>query len=554
LALADKHWDTNVADGSWSTASNWLEGSVPTPSDNVFISFNDGSHHSITYDGAFSSDLSLSLENLGSGTTGLLLPSSNNLQVGTAHFGGAGRAVVTQFAGDVTVNKAMHLAGAASGQAVYNLHGGNLTASESGHIGEAGVGTFIHTGGKHVGAQWGEIDLGSASGSRGTYHLSDTGEFYPFWLSIGRSGAATFTQTGNTKVSAWGIQIATQGGGSGQYELSGTGSVSAYTEFVGMQGTGTFIHSSGTNSVGGGGLRIGAGPGASGAYVLSGTAILDADEVSIGAGGSFHHTGGGNSARRLMLSAGTYTLDGGTLTVEQATSVDQAGRINYNGGAFSAGSLELVGGSDVILSPGPDKTLRTTAISIDSANNSRVDLADGRAIVDYDADSPLATVQSYIISGYHAGVWDGSGIATCAGDAAHGLGYAEATAVFTSFPSTFGGYGVDDTAVLISYARYGDANLDGIVTLADFNRLASGFGQPGRGWTEGDFNYDGIVNLQDFNRLAANFGLTAAGPDVTPADWAALASAVPEPGVGAVLLTGLAWLGRRSSGRRRHKS
>jgi hypothetical protein len=35
--------------------------------------------------------------------------------------------------------------------------------------------------------------------------------------------------------------------------------------------------------------------------------------------------------------------------------------------------------------------------------------------------------------------------------------------------------------------------------------------------------------LTDFNILAANFGMSTGGPMVTPSDWAALASAVPEP-------------------------
>jgi hypothetical protein len=67
------------------------------------------------------------------------------------------------------------------------------------------------------------------------------------------------------------------------------------------------------------------------------------------------------------------------------------------------------------------------------------------------------------------------------------------------------------------------------VNLADFNKLASNFGQTARFWTEGDFNYDGIVNLADFNLLASNFGLSAAGSEVTPQNWANLAAAVPEP-------------------------
>jgi len=45
------------------------------------------------------------------------------------------------------------------------------------------------------------------------------------------------------------------------------------------------------------------------------------------------------------------------------------------------------------------------------------------------------------------------------------------------------------------------------VNLADFNRLAAGFGATGgASWTQGNFNYDGGVNLSDFNLLASNFG------------------------------------------------
>jgi hypothetical protein len=100
-------------------------------------------------------------------------------------------------------------------------------------------------------------------------------------------------------------------------------------------------------------------------------------------------------------------------------------------------------------------------------------------------------------------------------------------------PAIFGP--VDSTSLILRFTRYGDANLDGTVNLADFNRLAASFGATSNAvWSQGDFNYDAVVNLADFNRLAANFGLGAAGPHVTPGDWAALAAAVPEPGVWAL--------------------
>jgi hypothetical protein len=102
--------------------------------------------------------------------------------------------------------------------------------------------------------------------------------------------------------------------------------------------------------------------------------------------------------------------------------------------------------------------------------------------------------------------------------------------------------------VTVAYTRYGDANLDRVVNLDDFNRLAANFGSANAVWTQGDFNYDGNVNLQDFNRLASNFGLSAAEPEVTPQDWSALAAAVPEPAasLSAIVTAMLPVLRRRS--------
>jgi hypothetical protein len=71
---------------------------------------------------------------------------------------------------------------------------------------------------------------------------------------------------------------------------------------------------------------------------------------------------------------------------------------------------------------------------------------------------------------------------------------------------------VDDTAVLVKYTYYGDANLSGGVTLQDFNRLAANFGGSPRRWVHGDFDFDASVTLPDFNRLAENFGFLGLAP------------------------------------------
>jgi hypothetical protein len=108
----------------------------------------------------------------------------------------------------------------------------------------------------------------------------------------------------------------------------------------------------------------------------------------------------------------------------------------------------------------------------------------------------------------------------------------------------FGGGGatqadVDHLVLNILHKRYGDANLDGLVNLADFNRLATNFGNGCVGWAGGDFDGNDLVGLSDFNILASNFGLPPLSAQPTAQEWSALAAAaaaVPEP------IAGMNWL------------
>src|SRR4029434_1964508 len=119
----------------------------------------------------------------------------------------------------------------------------------------------------------------------------------------------------------------------------------------------------------------------------------------------------------------------------------------------------------------------------------------------------LSNVFALLTSGHANGGWNGLGIAsaTAGANPAHntGLGYAEATDLFTTFPATFSGQQIDSTAVLVKYTFYGDSDLNGGVDLLDFNRLASSFGQNNKRWINGDSDYNLTVNLLDFNRLAS---------------------------------------------------
>ena len=122
------------------------------------------------------------------------------------------------------------------------------------------------------------------------------------------------------------------------------------------------------------------------------------------------------------------------------------------------------------------------------------DVRGGRAIFNYTAaaDNPASVIRALLKSAYAGGFTTGVLRSTTA-DATRGLGYADS-----------------GTAVTVMPTLYGDADLDGGVSINDFNTLAGNFGQAtGKVWVDGDFDYDGGVSINDFNLLAANFGKTA---------------------------------------------
>jgi hypothetical protein len=145
-------------------------------------------------------------------------------------------------------------------------------------------------------------------------------------------------------------------------------------------------------------------------------------------------------------------------------------------------------------------------------NSGRFDITDNAVVIDYFNPSPLTNILSRLASGFNGGAWNGGGIvsSTAAARTNTGVGVAEATDLFPAFPATFRGQTIDATSIVLRHTLYGDANLDGSVNLADFNRLAANFGGTNKRWSQGDSDFNGNVNLFDFNRLAAHFGQTSA--------------------------------------------
>ena len=92
------------------------------------------------------------------------------------------------------------------------------------------------------------------------------------------------------------------------------------------------------------------------------------------------------------------------------------------------------------------------------------------------------------------------------------LGFAESSDLLTSFPASFAGQTVDNSAVLIRYTLYGDATLNRSVDTLDFNLLATNFGKTAKRWFNGDFDYTTTVDTLDFNLLATSYGQSIAAP------------------------------------------
>jgi hypothetical protein len=159
-----------------------------------------------------------------------------------------------------------------------------------------------------------------------------------------------------------------------------------------------------------------------------------------------------------------------------------------------------------------------------------------------------------IQSGYHGGLWDGSGIVSSAATSGTSLGVARAEDVGLA-GKTFGGEPVSAGDVLVRYTLAGDANLDGVVDFNDLVRLAQNYNTGGgKFWHQGNFNYDGEVDFNDLVKLAQNYntalpsGAAIAGASAGfERDLAAAFAQVPEPGMGmlALLMAGFALSGKR---------
>ena len=207
----------------------------------------------------------------------------------------------------------------------------------------------------------------------------------------------------------------------------------------------------------------------------------------------------------LLAGGGTVNTNGNTvsfanpITGTGAFTKAGAGTLTLNGANTYAGATNVTGGT---LVSGPANTTGLLA------NASGINVANGQIVLDYTGSaSPAAAIRGLLAGSFTngGGVMTTGQIRSSTATAARGLGYRDDAGA---------------SQITIKATLFGDADLDGGVSINDFNALAGNFGQStGKVWTDGDFDYDGGVSINDFNLLAGNFGQSLpAGSDA----WAGL--------------------------------
>ena len=242
-----------------------------------------------------------------------------------------------------------------------------------------------------------------------------------------------------------------------------------------------------------------------------------------------------NSSALVTMASGTaLTLSGpiggaGALTVAGSGSVTLSGSNSYSGGTTIDGGTCLVNSANSLpnggnVSVGAAAVLRLAA-NIAAPTLGALVIAGGTfdvngatVLLEYQNLDPIASIASYLQSGYAGGAWNGSGIVSSAVAAlnagqrqlVYAVGYADGADGLIP--------GLSSGQIEIMPTLAGDAKLQGNVVFGDFQILAEYFGHTG-GWDEGNFTYGATIDFGDFQLLAQDFGNS---PGMTAGQMASL--------------------------------
>ena len=206
--------------------------------------------------------------------------------------------------------------------------------------------------------------------------------------------------------------------------------------------------------------------------------------VSIAAGQTLTESGGRVGTAALIKRGGGTLVITGANAHSGGTIVEEGDLVIRDVGALGSGTLEVRAGARVTLDVGLGEVV-LPALVIEPLG--RIDLGAGR--LSYaSAGVSEATVRQMLVAGFNEGTWDGFS------------GFTSRAAIPGSGRTL--GYLIASGSITIAYDAAGDANLDGVVDIADMASFVANIDAPDLvevGWNAGDFNYDGLVDQLDLS-------------------------------------------------------
>jgi hypothetical protein len=143
--------------------------------------------------------------------------------------------------------------------------------------------------------------------------------------------------------------------------------------------------------------------------------------------------------------------------------------------------------------------------SLGTSGGAKLDLMGNAMVVDSGA-SVLSSLWQLLRSG---------DLFSSSTTALHRVGLADNTA---AEQSAINGVNVPPDCIIARYTWNGDANVDGVIGLPDYQRIDQGYVNSLTGWQNGDFNYDGLIGLPDYQLIDQAYvnqgtGMLAAASD-----------------------------------------
>jgi hypothetical protein len=327
------------------------------------------------------------------------------------------------------------------------------------------------------------------------------------------------TNTGTINVNAGASSSFFNVAGGGTVLLNGGGTINLSSTGAGaamIQGSGTLVSDNTINGFGGIGANvisiINNGP----INVGGGTLTIDPAGTTLGfvnnallriaSDGTAVLTGNGGGA---FGGTGSVSVDGTLRATNSANAttgnVAGAGTIIVESNArltanhVRVGTVSVGANSTLTINTNGGNAGTSRIVANPSITGGRFDLNDNDLII---TAGDVATVRGQIVAARHSGAWDTPGLTSSAArtqpNHATTLGLLSGAEYISVAGTSFDGFTVAASDVLVKYTWYGDADFNGRVNFDDYVRIDNGFNNHFTGWLNGDFDLNGVINFDDY--------------------------------------------------------